>query len=63
MPRTSNRSDIIDVEAVVLHRTNHAALVTDGTVREWLPLSLIEVDEDDEIVSMPEWLAVEKGFV
>jgi hypothetical protein len=41
--------------------------LNDGTRKEWLPKSQIEVDPDDAsaghsvIVAMPEWLAKEKG--
>lgn len=29
----------------------------------WLPRSLIEVDEDDKVVTMPQWLAEERELV
>lgn len=30
---------------------------------EWIPKSQVTIDEDEEIVLMPEWLAIEKGLI
>lgn len=29
----------------------------------WLPRSQIEVDTDDKTITMPEWLALDKGLI
>ncbi len=39
-----------------------AVLFTIGT-DVWLPRSLIEINTDDEVVTLPEWLAIQKGIV
>lgn len=44
-----------------------AILFTDGVIEAWLPKSQIETLSDGETelleVSVPEWLAKEKGFI
>lgn len=45
-----------------------AFLFSDGDIEAWVPRSLVssmeEGDSDEEfMVTMPEWLAIEKGFV
>lgn len=54
---------LVDVEA-----ENHAPpqakayLLYDGARKEWVPKSLVENNEDGTW-TMPEWLALEKGFI
>jgi len=63
------KSDIIDIDVQVLHRTEKAVLVTldfpDNGV--WLPLSKIEIEPSlvggIETVTLPEWLALDKGLI
>lgn len=64
------KSDIIDIDVEVLHRTDKAVLVHTGNKEEavWLPFSQIEIEPNDafpgiETVSLPEWLAQEKGLI
>jgi hypothetical protein len=75
----ANRSSkLVDVECVVRRETEKGLAVADGSTetitmaggrkvtREkmvWLPKALVEVNADDGTVTMPEWLAVEKGLV
>lgn len=65
----SVKSNLVDLTVRVHYRTEKAILVSDDGDREnakWLPLSQIEVEEVDAstaIVTLPEWLAVEKGLV
>jgi len=41
-----------------------AILFEDGTDQFWIPKSLIkDHDEDDKIVSIPEWFAEKEGLV
>ncbi len=45
-----------------------AMLVSDGTIEVWLPKSQIKVltrfnSQRETTISMPEWLAKEKGFL
>lgn len=62
------KSDLIDVEVQIHHRTERAILASDDGDRAravWLPLAHIEVVSRGRhhVVTMPEWLAVEKGLV
>jgi hypothetical protein len=62
------KSDLIDVTMQLHHRTDRAILVSDDGDKDnavWLPLSQVEVlPKNDGMVevTMPEWLAVEKGI-
>lgn len=64
------RSDIVEINVFVRHRTERGALVQSAyTAREpvWVPLSLVEIDENDDgkthRLHIPEWLAIQKGLV
>jgi hypothetical protein len=62
------RSDIIDVTVHLHHETEKAVLVSDTGDKDdavWLPLSQIEIERDGAThsVSLPEWLAIDKGLV
>ncbi len=63
------RNDMIEVEDLeFLHETDSAILVEYDGEEVWLPLSQIEWDGDAEkgdsiTVTMPEWLAEEKGLI
>lgn len=63
------KSDLIDVTMQIHHRTERAILASDDGDKEkavWLPLSQVEVSMKDggtAEITMPEWLAVEKGLV
>ena len=66
---------LIDIAAELRHETDKAYLVYDGRseikkgdtapseLRIWLPKSQVEYNEHDKIFVMPEWLALEKGFI
>lgn len=63
------RSDVIDITVQRLHETDKAVLVTDSVPEKgvWLAKSMIEI-EPSEIgglfnVTLPEWLAMEKGLI
>lgn len=66
------RSDLIDIACTVRRQTEKAVAVVDGTENMdlgdgkeklfWLPKSQIEIN-DDGTVTMPEWLAMEKGLI
>lgn len=63
------KSDLIDVTVHVHHQTERAVLVSDdgeerGAV--WLPLSQIEIEmmkPPIAEVTMPQWLARDKGLI
>lgn len=65
------RSTLVDVTVQIHHRpTNGRAILVsdDGDVKRavWLPLSQIEIEiirGDTAEVTMPEWLAQEKGLI
>lgn len=52
--------------ATRVKETDRAILVNDGVYDIWLPKSLVEILEikgDDLEISLPEWLAVDKGII
>ena len=65
-------SKLIDISAELRHETNSAYLLYDGREKEvggkkkelrvWVPKSQVENNEDGTF-TMPEWLALEKGFI
>lgn len=66
------KSNLIDVAAELRHETDKAYLVYDGRnenfegekreIRTWLPKSIVEYD-GAKTFTMPEWLALDKGFI
>lgn len=69
----ARRSDLIDVSLALHHETPKALLVSDDGDREhaiWLPKFLIEFEHWSRNtggrlvkVTLPEWLAKEKGLI
>lgn len=63
------KSDLIDVSMHLHHRTEKAVLVSNNGDREkaiWLPISEIETEMKRGNlveVTLPEWLAMEKGLI
>jgi len=61
------KSDLIDITVARRHETTGAIQVHDGDKLVWLPKSQIEVEETGDgktvIVTLPQWLAEEKGLV
>lgn len=63
------KSDLHDLELQLHHETDRAILVSDdGDAANgvWLPKSVIEFEKIGKgrvIVTLPEWLAVERGLV
>lgn len=58
-------SDLVDISGELRHETDKAFLFWDGGNDEpvWLPKSQVEWDETGKIMTMPEWLALEKGLI
>lgn len=57
------KSDLVDIEAVKKHETEKAFLLdAGGKEPSWVSKSLVE-DNKDGTFTMPEWLALEKGFI
>ena len=63
------RSNLIDIDVEVVHRTEKAVLVHTGNKDEsvWIPLSQCEIEPSGfggiETLTLPEPLALEKGLI
>lgn len=60
------RSDLVDVTVQLLHETDKAIRVSDGTREAWLPKSQVEYNEVKPgiyEVTAPEWLLLDKGLI
>lgn len=63
------KSDLIDIDMQIHHRTDRAVLASANGDREaavWLPIAHIEVAPKERGIStitVPAWLAYEKGLV
>ncbi|UXU73777.1 MULTISPECIES: hypothetical protein [unclassified Paracoccus (in: a-proteobacteria)] len=63
------RSNVIDLDVQVLHETDKAVMVTPDVPDNgvWLPKSQIELSETGiagiMTVTLPEWLALERGLI
>jgi len=59
----SGRSDLIDIACELLHETDKAYLISEdgGETKIWVPKSMSEFDHG--ILTLPEWLATEKGLL
>jgi hypothetical protein len=63
------KSDLIDIDVECTARTEKAVLVHTGDKTEavWLPLSQCEIAPSGfpgiETVTLPEWLALDKGLI
>lgn len=65
---------LTDISAIIRHETDNAYLLYDGRseikkgdtvsseLRVWVPKSKVE-DNGDGTFTMPEWLALDKGFI
>lgn len=53
---------LIEIAATIVHETERAYLLSDGTRKEWVPKSVTQ-DNEDGTFTMPENLAMEKGFI
>lgn len=63
MPR---HREIFDVTVTLLHETEKAILVTDGTTKAWLPKSLFEYEKQPDgtyIVTGPTDMLQDKGLI
>jgi hypothetical protein len=62
------KKELIDITAQLRHETDKAYLIYDGRstkdkeITTWVPKSQVEYD-GDKTFTMPEWLALEKGFI
>lgn len=58
----SGSSDLVNIEAKIKAETEKAILLYDGSVTAWVPKSQVE-DNGDGTFDMPEFLAMDKGFI
>lgn len=55
--------DQVEVDCEVVGETELAWEIDDGDTEVWLPKSQTEWLDDEGIMMMPEWLALEKGLI
>ena len=55
--------DIIEIAGEIRGESEKAYRLYDGKKTEWVPKSQCEWDEKDKTMQMPEWLAMDKGFI
>ena len=60
---TTGKSNLIEVAGEVRRETAKAVLWYDGAREVWLPKSMIDIDEDEGTVALPEPLAFDKGLI
>ena len=64
---SSTRSNLVELTLQLHHETDRAILVSDGDAKVWLAKSQCEHSPANERgivqVTLPEWLATEKGLV
>ena len=58
----------IEICLEIKAETTKSYLFSDGVFEEWIPKSQIELDQDGGIgdtviVTMPEWIAEDRGFI
>ena len=59
----NDNEETVDIDYDTLkHRTPKATLLIIDKEEIWLPNSQITVNEDENTVTMPEWLATDKGL-
>lgn len=59
----SKNHDIIEIAGELRGETDKAYQLFDGKKIEWVPKSQCEWDEKNKTMQMPEWLAMDKGFL
>lgn len=62
MARNEERM-LTDIAGRIKVETEKAFLFFDGTKEVWLPKSQCEWDQDTRTMTMPEWLAMDKGLI
>jgi hypothetical protein len=60
-------AEVVDISCLILSETDKAVRIDDGERQAWVPLSQVEIERvpgsSTAVVTMPVWLATEKGFV
>jgi RNase P/RNase MRP subunit p29 len=55
--------ELIDIAGQILFETEKAYRFDSGDKQEWIPKSQCQWDQDNKVMTMPEWIAMEKGFI
>jgi hypothetical protein len=67
MPRSRqtihNEVELTDISGEIRAETERAFRFYDGSRTEWVPKSQCEWDPESKTMTMPQWLALEKGFL
>ena len=63
MSTTNWHYSLADVRGEVRNETGRAWQFYNGTTTVWLPKSQCEWDAGSKVMTMPEWLAKEKGLI
>jgi len=58
----SREPELTDIACEIRHETPNAYRIFDGKTTEWVPKSQCE-NNGDGTITMPTWLAKEKGFI
>lgn len=60
---TIKKHDLVDIDDWTVYRKSEKGLLLkQGSKEVWVPKQFVEV-QDDGTLTMPEWLAVDKGLV
>ncbi len=54
---------IITIDVDIVHQTEKAYLIDNGSKEAWIPKSIAEYDETDGTMQMPEKFAMEKELI
>lgn len=58
------KSDLVDIACIIKIERDKAYLIDHGGKESvWVPKSLCSYDDTDKAMTMPEWLAKEKGLI
>lgn len=50
-------------DIVVVHKTEKAVLIDNGKKKTWLPLSIVELSEDETSILVPYNKALDEGLI
>ena len=56
-------SELVDIAGEIRHETEKAYLFYDGIKEIWIPKSQCQWDPDAKEMTMPEWIAKDKGLI
>lgn len=59
----NKKRELVDIAGEILFETELAYRFDAGDRTEWIPKSQCQWDQDEQVMTMPEWIAKEKGFI